>query len=192
MRKTLTVALDIGNVCVRLEYENVFRAAGLEPGSTLPEDADRAFCELECGRIETEEWLDVLWNSLGRQFSKEHLLNGWNSILAEPFPGVEKYIRKYTESGVKFVYLSDISRLHLNNVCRMLPFAHLIYDGVYSFEAGVRKPGAAMYELFEKRHGVPDFYFDDKLCNIEGARKRGWNAIQFTHAEQLGLIGDAL
>ena len=49
-----------------------------------------------------------------------------------------------------------------------------------------------MYELFEKRHGVPDFYFDDKLCNIEGARKRGWNAIQFTHAEQLDLIGDAL
>ena len=192
MRKTLTVALDIGNVCVRLEYENVFRAAGLEPGSALPEDADRAFCELECGRIETEEWLDVLWNSLGRRFSKEHLLNGWNSILAEPFPGVEKYIRKYTESGVKFVYLSDISRLHLNNVCRMLPFAHLIYDGVYSFEAGVRKPGAAMYELFEKRHGVPDFYFDDKLCNIEGARTRGWNAIQFTHAEQLDLIGDAL
>ena len=42
MRKTLTVALDIGNVCVRLEYENVFRAAGLEPGSALPEDADRA------------------------------------------------------------------------------------------------------------------------------------------------------
>lgn len=192
MRKTLTVALDIGNVCVRLEYENVFRAAGLEPGSALPEDADRAFCELECGRIETEEWLDVLWNSLGRRFSKEHLLNGWNSILAEPFPGVEKYIRKYTESGVKFVYLSDISRLHLNNVCRMLPFAHLIYDGVYSFEAGVRKPGAAMYELFEKHHGVPDFYFDDKLCNIEGAWKRGWNAIQFTHAEQLDLIGDAL
>ena len=105
---------------------------------------------------------------------------------------MEKYIRKYTESGVKFVYLSDISRLHLSKVCRMLPFAHLIYDGIYSFEAGVRKPGAAMYELFEKRHGVPDFYFDDKLCNIEGARKRGWNAIQFTHAEQLDLIGDAL
>ncbi|MDD7751763.1 MAG: hypothetical protein PUK77_08655, partial [bacterium] len=139
-----------------------------------------------------EEWLDVLWNSLGRRFTKERLLDGWNSILAGPFPGVEKYIRKYAESGVKFVYLSDISRLHLNNVCRMLPFAHLIYDGVYSFEAGVRKPGAAMYELFEKRHGVPDFYFDDKLCNIEGARKRGWNAIQFTHAEQLALIGDAL
>ena len=47
MRKTLTVALDIGNVCVRLEYENVFRAAGLEPGSALPEDAALTLLELK-------------------------------------------------------------------------------------------------------------------------------------------------
>ena len=52
------------------------------------------------------------------------------------------------------------------------------------------EPDSAMYALFESRHGVPDLYFDDKPCNTAAARERGWNAITFTHADQLDRIGE--
>ncbi len=189
MKKTVTVALDIGNVCVTLQPERALRALGLSRG-TLPEEFTDAFCELECGRMETAEWLSIFRRATGNRFTETELLNIWNSIIGDPMPGMEEQVRSYTAKGVKFVYLSDVSRVHLDNVCRILPFAHLIADGIYSFEAGVRKPHSAIYELFESRHGIPDFYFDDKLCNVEAARKRGWNAVRFQYADQLDAIGD--
>lgn len=188
MKKTVAVALDIGNVCVTLHPERAFRALGLTP-DTLPEEVSDSFCELECGRMEETEWLSIFRRATGNRFMETELLNIWNSILGDQMPGMEERIRNYAEKGVKFVWLSDISRIHLDNVCRILPFAHLIVDGIYSFDAGVRKPHSAIYELFESRHGVPDFYFDDKLCNVEAARKRGWNAILFRSADQLDPIG---
>lgn len=192
MRKPVTVALDIGNVCVSLHPERAFRAFGLPPDTVLPQEISDTFCALECGRIDEAEWLAVFRRATGNRFTETEILNSWNGILGNTMPGMTGQIRKYVGLGVKFVYLSDISRLHLDNISRSLPFAHLVTDGVFSFEAGARKPDSAMFELFETRHGVPDFYFDDRLCNIEAARKRGWNAILFTRAEQLDCIGELL
>ncbi len=192
MRKTPTIALDIGNVCVKLHFERTFHAFGLSPDAVLPQEVLDSFCDLECGRCNETEWLSVFRRALENRFTETEIINNWNLILGEPMPGMEEQVRKYVGLGVKFVYLSDISPLHLDCICRYLPFAHLVSDGIYSFDAGARKPDSAMYELFEKRHGVPDFYFDDKPCNIEAARKRGWNSILFTHAEQLDCIGELL
>ena len=54
-----------------------------------------------------------------------------------------------------------------------------VHDGVYSYDVGARKPHQRMYEDFERRHGRPDYYFDDRIGNIEAARQRGWPAFQF-------------
>ena len=104
-------------------------------------------------------------------------------------PGMKERVEAYAAKGVKFVFLSDVSALHLDVCYRKCSFCHAVTDGVFSYEVGARKPDPAMYEMFEQRHGVPDFYFDDRPCNIEAARKRGWNAILFSSAEQLDIIG---
>ena len=192
MRRSVTVALDIGNVCISLHPDRAFRAFGLAPDAGLPQKIVDSFCDLECGRMAEREWIALVCEVLENRFSETEIVNGWNSILGDPVQGVPERIRAFAGQGVRFVYLSDVSRLHLDQISRTFPCAHLIFDGVYSFDAGARKPDSAMYELFESRHGVPDLYFDDKRCNVEAARKRGWEAVEFTRAEQLDRIGDLL
>ena len=103
MKKTVTVALDIGNVCVTLQPERALRALGLSRG-TLPEEFTDAFCELECGRMEAAEWLSIFRRATGNRFTETELLNIWNSIIGDPMPGMEERVRNYTAKGVKFVY----------------------------------------------------------------------------------------
>jgi hypothetical protein len=37
-----------------------------------------------------------------------------------------------------------------------------------------------MFKAFEERYGKPDLYLDDRLCNIKGGIRNGWNAVLFT------------
>ena len=83
------------------------------------------------------------------------------------------------KQGYSFVYLSDVSRFHLTECRRKCEFFHLAVDGVYSFDVGAQKPSEKMFREFERRHGTPCIYFDDRADNIEAARKFGWNAVQF-------------
>jgi putative hydrolase of the HAD superfamily len=57
-----------------------------------------------------------------------------------------------------------------------------------SFELGMLKPDAEIYDHAAQRAGVsPEeiFFTDDILENVEGARAAGWDAVQFTSARQL-------
>ena len=188
-QKQITVALDIGGVCVVLHPERCCQALGIPQGTEIPKNVTDAFCDLECGRISTQEWLAVFREALHFQRTENEILDAWNRIIGETMPGMKERVESLAANGVKVVFLSDVSALHLDVCYRKCSFCHAVTDGVFSFEVGARKPNAAMYETFERRHGVPDFYFDDRACNIEAARKRGWNAILFNSAAQLDIIG---
>ena len=73
----------------------------------------------------------------------------------------------------------------------LFPEAALVPDGIFSFSAGAQKPDEAMFAAFERSFGIPALYTDDRMELIEAARERGWNAVQFTSAENLQqLIAD--
>ncbi len=184
------VALDIGRVCISLDYESCLRGFGFEPDENfpIPRTILEANNELECGRISVRSFLDVMHRETNGKFTDGQIIENWNKIIGKSNPGMKERVSALVEKGVRFVYFSDISIIHADEMFRRNDFAHRIADAVFSFEAGAQKPDPAMYELFEKRHGIPDFYFDDKLCNIQQAASRGWNAIQFFNAEQLEVI----
>ena len=93
------------------------------------------------------------------------------------------FVRGLAAAGRRVALLSDTSPLHLYFALSKLSFAHLLTGGVYSFEAGDRKPGAAMFRLFEERYGKPCFYADDRPENVAAAAARGWPAHLFTTAD---------
>ena len=179
MAKNKVVALDIGNVCLHITPQRAFDYFGRhdfwQPEMPLAQVAE----ELECGRLGEQDFLALAHEFLGRRFSLAEILYGWNLIIGEEVNGMNDFVQSMREDGFRLVFFSDTSALHIQEVRRKLSFFDLVHDGVYSYDVGARKPHQRMYEDFERRHGRPDYYFDDRIANIEAARQRGWPAFQF-------------
>jgi putative hydrolase of the HAD superfamily len=63
-----------------------------------------------------------------------------------------------------------------------LGLGELFEDIFYSARAGIRKPEKGFFDFVEHRIGPqsqPPLFFDDTPKVIEGARKHGWEAVQF-------------
>ena len=169
------IALDIGNVCVSIHPERVIARMKLFPTSEIL----GVSAKLECGLISEREWLDFFHEKTQRRFSDDEMIDAWNLIIGETLPGMSEAVRAALRNGYSFVFLSDVSRFHLTECRRKCEFFHLALDGVYSFDVGAQKPSEKMYREFERRHGKPCVYFDDRADNVEAARGLGWNAVRF-------------
>ncbi|MGI6353684.1 MAG: HAD family hydrolase [Lentisphaeria bacterium] len=179
MAKNKVVALDIGNVCLHITPERAFDYFGRHDFWQPEMPLAQAAGELECGRLSEQDFLARAQELIGGHFSLAEIQYGWNLIIGEEVDGMAAFVQSMREEGFRLVFFSDTSALHMREVQRKLSFFDLVHDGVYSYDVGARKPHQRMYEDFERRHGRPDYYFDDRIGNIEAARQRGWPAFQF-------------
>ena len=106
-------------------------------------------------------------------------------MIGETVPGMEDFVRELVDAGFRFVFFSDTSELHFADICRKLPFAHLITGSILSYEIGAKKPEPGMYESFEDKFGVPCCYLDDMPQNIAAGQERGWFSIRFDNTEAM-------
>ena len=178
------IALDIGNVCIRIDHVGCYTKVGFD--GMPPEEVMALSREYECGRL-TEDafWTQFQAFAPDKTKAREDLERDFDSILTGTVPGMEELISTLPLFGIQPVFFSDVSARHMKLVRRMFRASALVPDGIYSFEVGAMKPDAAMFEAFEKRFGVPALYVDDREILIEAARKRGWNALVFSGADDL-------
>ena len=180
------IALDIGNVSMKLNFDEMYRRFDLDPGDS--ESVGRLWehgAALETGRITVPEFLDRLEVFCGHRHTREYLLDAWRCGVRDPMPGMAETVRALAAKGARFSYMSDISPIHLDQVFKYCEFVHLVTGGIYSFEAGAFKlQGSVMFDAFERRYGRPLVFFDDRAEIIEHARGLGWNAIRFESPEQ--------
>lgn len=182
--KEFLLALDIGNVCVRIDQRNCAAALGLE---RIPQELAELLRQYEWGMIPNEaEFLTRGREVLNCRFSENELLSAFNSILIEPVPGMVELAEDFEKLGVKAVFFSDISPTHWRRTLELAPeICRSCAGGIFSFDTGAWKPDTAMFERFEKLYGIPDLYVDDRLDLINAAKERPWNAHQFAGAEDL-------
>jgi FMN phosphatase YigB (HAD superfamily) len=185
IKNTKYFALDIGNVCMHVHTERCLAALGYSAITEVPLEFMSACDKFETGRISTDDWMAVFRKITGGRFTDAELVNAWRVILGDEIPGIYSFLDEITRAGHRVIFFSDTSELHLDFVYRYLPSAIFVTGGIFSFKAGCKKPAAGMYEAFEKTYGVPCFYTDDKLENIEAGLKRGWPSHQFTSVENL-------
>jgi FMN phosphatase YigB (HAD superfamily) len=182
--KEILLALDIGNVCVRINHANFASALGEKH---LPEEYSCILRDYEWGNVADEdEFIKRCYAVFDGRFSESKLLAAFETILIEAVPGMQELAAEFGKMRVKAVFFSDISLTHLRRTRELVP---VIYNncagGVFSFDAGAWKPSEAMFARFEKLYGVPDLYVDDRSELIEAAQRRSWNASLFTSAEDL-------
>ena len=174
------VALDLGNVCVKIDPDGCLRALGVASLDAIPADFLDACGDFETGRLDEAAWLDAFRAATGGKFAPDKLRDAFCLVIGDEIPGMAAFVRSLAASGRRVALLSDTSPLHLRYTLSKLSFAHLLTGGAYSFEAGACKPGAAMFQLFEGRYGKPCFYADDRPENVAAAAARGWPAHLFT------------
>ena len=180
------VALDIGNVSMKLNFDEMYRRLDTDPADSAA--VARLWehgAALETGRCTVPEFLDRLYVFTHHRHTREELLDAWRCGVRESMPGMLDTVRRLAARGARFSFMSDISPIHLDQVFKYCEFAHLVSGGIYSFSAGAFKlQGYTMFEAFERRYGRPVVFFDDRVEIIEHAQEFGWNAIRFQSPEQ--------
>ena len=130
------VALDIGNVSMKLNFDEMYRRLDVDPSDA---SAVARLWEhgaaIETGHCTVPEFLDRLDAFTGHRHSRQELLDSWRCGVCEPMPGMLETVRALTACRVRISFLSDISPIHLEQVFRYCGFAHLISGGIYSFSA---------------------------------------------------------
>ena len=188
------VALDIGNVSMKLTFDAMYRRLDVDPAdSAAVAGLWKHGAALETGRCTVPEFLDRLDVFTNHLHSRQYLLDAWRCGVRESMPGMTDTVRALAARGARFSFMSDISPIHQNQVFKYCAFVHLVSGGIYSFEAGAFKlDGHTMFEAFERRYGRPIVFFDDRVEIIEHAQAFGWNAIRFKSPEQALRDAEAL
>jgi FMN phosphatase YigB (HAD superfamily) len=178
------IALDIGNVCFRIDKNAWLDKLGVSADNTvLRKKIITKKTELELGIINQNDFLVALNRLTEKMFSINKLIEIYCTIIGHEINGMNDFMSDLVNSGFKIMFFSDTSSLHLNEVYSRLSFSNLIIGGVFSFEVGVFKPDIKMFNEFEKRYGKPYIYIDDLEKNCIAAEKIGWNAHCFISVE---------
>ena len=188
------IALDIGNVSMKLNFDEMYRRLDTDPADSAAVARLWEYgAALETGRCTIPEFLDRLYDFTHHRHSREELLDAWRCGVRESMPGMLDTVRALAARGARFSFMSDISPIHLDQVFKYCEFVHLVSGGIYSFSAGAFKlQGYTMFEAFEDRYGRPLVFFDDRIEIIEHAREFGWNAVRFQSPEQALHDAEAL
>ncbi len=91
-------------------------------------------------------------------------------------------------AGIRTGILSNMGDNVLERILEIFAWVEDFDALVWSYQHGMVKPDAAIYELVVERVGVPPeeiLFLDDRLENIEGAERVGIHGLQFSTVEQL-------
>jgi glucose-1-phosphatase len=188
---------DLGRVVLDIDFNRVLACwaghAGCEParlaGRLVPDDN---FKRHERGEISDAEFFAGLRGSLGIDVPDAQFLEGWNAIFTGEIPDMSRHLARAAQRLPLYAF-SNTNRPHVEHFS--VAYASVLghFREIFlSSSIGLRKPDAAAYDHVVKAIGVPAsriVFFDDSAENIEGARKRGLQAV---HVKSQDAVANAL
>jgi len=185
------VALDIGNVCVKLALEKAGKKFGfhsvVDLFTQIP-DVNDLEIQIECGHITKQQFLQKLFTIFSGKLTIPQLEDAWLSIAGEEMQGMAEIVETILAHNLKPVFFSNISHAHYQDVSKRISFFHKIYGAILSYEVQEVKPNIGIYLAMEKQFcngGIPALYVDDMPENIAAGKARGWNSHLFTGIKNL-------
>jgi len=180
-----TIIFDFGDVFINLDKQatiNSLKKLGL---SQWNEDLNQLNLQFEKGQIPQENFLLGIQKHIPNA-SIDEILNAWNAILLD-FPlsrleFVQKLSKKY-----RLFLLSNTDAIHIetfereNGVSFYSDFYQCFEKIYFSFEMGMRKPDAEIFNYILKKHDLSakrTLFVDDKKENTDAALSLGfqvWN-----------------
>jgi len=186
------IVFDIGNVLLRFDFvlaiQRIAPLCSVSPGRIL-ELLEPLKIEFECGRLRGEAFLGKTAGEIGFSGELLELRAAWQEIF-EPIEANHQLVERL-KGKIRLYLLSNTNDLHAEYFLKKYAvFEH--FDGaVFSHEAGVMKPDAAIYE-----HAVEKFaldprrtlFIDDLLPNVEAAAGLGWRVHHYEERKHEELL----
>lgn len=155
------------------------------------------FVDYESGRVTTQQFYEEIKRASGFDGTIDEFGKCFADIFTE-MPTMVQIMEALRQQGLRCYAFSNTNELAIEHIKRTFPF-YSNFDGhVLSYEHGVMKPAARIYEILEQtsgRRGGDIVYLDDRPENVAAAAARGWNAIlqetperSRAALEQLGLL----
>ena len=111
----------------------------------------------------------------------------WDVFIGEMklVPGLIKFLEKYREKGIKIVVVSDMTTSIQFKKMTTLKVVHLVDFVVTSEEAGIEKPGSAIFDVALEKAGLKPnnaiMIGDSFKKDIEGAENMGMQSLLIVH-----------
>lgn len=214
-RRPDLVCFDWGGVILRhcRSWEEACRVGGLEmrPAVMAPEllhlrrIATRAY---QAGRIECDEFYDMLTHATGGLYTREECVRLHDAWLLDEYVGLGAVVDDLHAHGVVTALLSNTNQSHWRRGFPATgpadyPTAGKLRHPHASHLLGFAKPQEEIYRAFENAVGVRDesvLFFDDVEENLVTARGIGWQCVLVDHTgdtakqvrgalREFGLIG---
>lgn len=196
------VVFDLGKVLVDFDYAIAARKIAARGNMTLGEIAQYInqsplFVQYELGRVTTEQFYEEIRGVTDFQGD----LAEFSGCFADIFVAIEPMVQLQTalrQQGLSVYIFSNTNELAAEHIRRTFPF-YANFDGyILSYEHGVMKPDAKLYEVVERESGRRNaelLYLDDRPENIATGAARGWQVIlqetpekSRAAVQQLGLL----
>jgi putative hydrolase of the HAD superfamily len=186
MTDITVLALDLGNVLVKVDHLRFCRRLAILTGLTAEEVYGRVFeSDLEpgfdTGRLTSEDFHRRVMHHFGVILPFSQFSSWWNDIF-DPMEGMAELVG-YLSARFPLYLVSNTNTLHFSYIRENYSFLDLFESFVLSFEVGSRKPEPAIYQALIERTGRPPsrcLFVDDKLPFVTAAREQGLESWQFT------------
>jgi glucose-1-phosphatase len=194
--------LDLGNVVVDVDKK---RASALFSSLTkLPHDEfDWIFFgsglldDFNLGRISENNFILRVQGDLkfrGATLTEEQVRQVWASMLV-PLEDTIEWLLDIEPELAGIWVVSDINPLHWHAVRGWLLESGItrLTGATLSYELGVTKPNATIFEDALERSGAPPsdvLFVDDRVINTEGAERLGITGLPFVGASHARTIAD--
>lgn len=201
-----TIVFDLGGVLYNVEYSIVEQEFSTLMNSTSKNPARKGvtytrqtqpeiFTQYEIGAISTEEFYAGLRRELGMKADDATLGAAWNSMLLGAYPGRNALVWRLKQK-YKLAMLSNTNEVHIQHVHPECQELFGLFDKLFfSFEMGVRKPDAAIFQKVMEEMGCAAqemLFIDDSHQHIAAARRLGIQTLWLQHPDSLELAAEML
>lgn len=193
------IIFDFGGVILDIDPQltvNEFIKLGFNDFERLltPEFTEDIIGKFERGILTPEVFRTKLKSFLNIDVTDQQLDEAWNSLLYD-IPGERIDIIENVKKNYQIFLLSNSNEIHYDLYVRDLQlrfgyreFDELFHKAYFSFDLHLLKPNPEIYEFVINQHElVPEntLFIDDKLENIEAAKKLGLHTYQLEKPERV-------
>jgi len=184
------IVSDFGGVICTFDYRIFCRRLAQRIGG----DADEIYAavyhgdlhaEFEQGHLTGPAYHRRIMSLVGGDVPYEEFFAMYGDIFTE-IPGTCDLLRRL-RTRYPLYLLSDTNEIHFGYVKKTVDVVRLFDQCIVSYEVGAMKPGPRIYQEVLRRSGMPAeacVFIDDRPGNVEGAKRVGMRALQFTSPEQ--------
>jgi putative hydrolase of the HAD superfamily len=178
------IVFDLGKVLVDFDYS--IAARKIAANGTMAVNEIGPFVSQSCllvdfekGRLTGSEFIAEACAGIGYRGTHDEFAESFADIFT-PIPAMVELQAAFRKSGFPTYILSNTNELAVGHIRRRFPFYDNFDGYILSYEQGVMKPEARIYEIAEQmagQTGAGILYIDDLPANVAGGAARGWQTI---------------